>query len=196
MDVVSDRMVWSQNYFETFFPLREPMITSDVDEDPDRYGACIETHPDLARQRLQRGKRPYDSLFVDGWVYFWVGGKRFFGGGLLDPPVQTWGALLQAVADFVRYGDQVMSLAGYPDEFSLQQVKGTDLVRFTFLSERATVPRDSFLAGFADECERFLTFVESATGESFDREHAEIAVIRDGLAPHGHGHGPGESSAD
>ena len=80
VNVASDRMVWAQNYFETFFPLREPMITSDVDEDPDRYGACVETHPDLARQRLQRGKRPYDSLCIDGWVYFWVGGKRFFGG--------------------------------------------------------------------------------------------------------------------
>lgn len=190
MDVVSDRVVWAQNYFETFFPLREPMITSDVDEDPDRYGACIETHPDLARERLQRGKRPYDSLFIDGWVYFWVGGKRFFGGGLLDPPVQTWGMLLQAVADFVRDGDQVGSLAGYPDEFSLHQVRGTDLVRFTFLGERATVPRERFLADFADECERFVTFVAAATGESFDHVFSEIAVIRGGVEPTGLGAEP------
>jgi len=195
VDVVSDRVVWSRNYFETFLPLREPMITDDVDEDPDRYGACVESHPDLARQRLQRGKKPYDSMSIDGWVYFWVDGKRFFGGGYYDPPFQTWAALLQAVADFVRYGDQVMSLAGHPVDFSLQQVKGTDLVRFSFAGKRATVPRGSFLADFADECERFLTFVESATGESFDREHAEIAVIRGGLAPPGPGPGPGESSA-
>jgi hypothetical protein len=177
---MNDRVVWSETYFETLLPLREPMSMSDVDVDPDAYGVSIERDEEGARRRLVKAAKadPSDVLFLDGWVYLWVGGKKYFGGGWWEPPVQTWGFLVDMAARFVATGAQThLDLTGSVDCF-IVDVKGTGYVRFSCQGGSSTVLRADFLTGLADEAERFFRFVQDVTGMRADASRENIATIR------------------
>jgi hypothetical protein len=181
---MNDRVVFAETYFETLLPLSQPMSMSAVDDDPDAYGVSIERDEEGARRRLLKAAKAdsSDVLYLDGWIYLWVGGKKYFGGGWWEPPVQTWGLLLDMAARFVTTGAQShLDLTGTVDCFVVD-VTGTGFVRFSCHGESSTVPRVEFLTGLADEGERVLRFVEDVTGMPSAGSQGDIATIRAGVS--------------